>query len=411
VVFLPETAPGDRVRAELETERRGLRRGRVLEILESGPGRREPPCPEAGDCGGCGWQHLSEEAQAEAIGALVDNALRRTGGFDLAGTELLPPRPASPPLAYRQRARFVLDLQASPPKLGFRRRRSHAVHAMASCPVLEPELDALRGALAGTLGELARLLPAVRQAELSLDLPAPGLATAALSIRDRVSRSALEACADWLAATAPGLAALECAGPAERIRRGPERVSWRREGRDLPASHVPGGFLQASRSGGELLVDRALAACGESLRGERLLELFSGSGNFTLPLAAAGAKVTAVEENPAAVAACRAALDEAGFDAELVAAPALRVLEGFVTERRRFDLVLLDPPRTGAKEEVRRLAALRPKRIVSVSCDAATFARDARLLRDCGYRLSSVEPLMLFPQTPHFEIVGLLEPS
>jgi len=408
VVFLPDTAPGDRVLAELEPERRGLRRGRVVELLESGPGRREPPCPEAGSCGGCTWQHLTEDAQAEAIREMLRDSLRRTGGFEVAKIDVPETSEAVPALAYRRRARFVIDFLASPPRLGFRRRRSHAVQAVASCPVLEPALDDLRGRIVDQLPELARVHPGLRQAELSIDLPAPGLATAVLSVRDRVSRATLESAADMLLAAAPELKAVEATCPSGRLRRGAERVAWLREDSGLPARHAPGGFLQASRAGNDLLVARALAACGGSLKGQRVLELFSGSGNFTLPLAAAGAQVTAVEENASAVAACREALDEAGLDAELVAGQAKRVIEGFVLEGRSFDLVLLDPPRTGAKEEVRRLAALQPQRIVSVSCDAATFARDARFLREAGYELVRAEPLMLFPQTSHFEIVGTL---
>ena len=414
IVFVEGAAPGDLVLAELEAPRRGFQRGRVLEVLESGPGRREPPCPEAGSCGGCGWQHLNEETQARAVRELLATALRRTGGFDPDEVEIPPTLTPVPPLGYRRRARFVLDLRAEPPRLGFRRRRSHAVHPVPTCPVLEPELDGLRAAVATRLQALADLLPSLRRAELGLDLTAPGQATASLSLPARVERGALRRAADALAAASPALAAIEVRDPEGAVLRGRARLAYRQgpaeEPERHPARHAPGGFLQASRSGNAALVERVLAAAGPALRpGARVLELFAGSGNFSLPLAAAGARLTAVEENAAALECCREALDEAGLDAELIAGDAAATVEGLVLEQGRWDLAVLDPPRTGAKDCARALGALGPARIVSVSCDAATFARDAALLREAGYRLRRAEALLLFPQTPHFEIVGLLE--
>lgn len=412
VVFVEGAAPGELVLAELDPARRGFRRARILEVLEPSPGRREPPCPEAGRCGGCGWQHLDEEAQARALEDVLRQALRRTGGFAEGDVEVEPARGAGEPLGYRRRARFLLDLAASPPRLGFRRRRSHAVHAVPACPVLEPELDDLREALAGTAPELARLLPGLRRAELGLDRVAAGRATACLVLPERVPAAAREAAAETLAGASPELAAVEVRDPAGIARIGPARLPYRRgpagEPERWPARHAPGGFLQASRAGNALLVERVLAACSPR-PGLGVLELFAGSGNFTLPLAAAGASVTAVEESAPALECCREALDEAGLDAELVAGDAAAVVAGLAAEGRRFDLVLLDPPRTGAKDCARALASLEPARIVSVSCDAATFARDAALLREAGYELRSAEPLVLFPQTPHLEIVGRLE--
>jgi 23S rRNA (uracil1939-C5)-methyltransferase len=413
IVFVEGAAPGDLLRVEIGAPHRRLARGRVLEILEPGPDRREPPCPESGRCGGCGWQHLSDAAQAREVRSLLRTALRRTGGILPESVEVPPTLVPGTPLGYRRRARFLLDLAASPPRIGFRRRRSHDVLAMAACPVLEPELDELRARLAEALPRLAEALPDTRRAELQLDLPSPGRATARLSVREAVSHRALEAAATVIEAADTRLVAVRVASPGRSTGRG-ERVVRHRRGPEgapsaFPAAHPPGAFLQASRAGEEALVSHVLASAAPSLKpGARVLELHAGSGTFTLPLAHSGARVTAVEEEADALEAARQALDDAALEAELVHGDAARAVEGLLAEGRRFDLCVLDPPRTGAKEVARRLPETGAERVVSISCDAATFARDAALLVAGGYRLERAQALLLFPQTPHFEIVGLL---
>ena len=160
-------------------------------------------------------------------------------------------------------------------------------------------------------------------------------------------------------------------------------------------------FAQANRAATPLLIRAALEALGEAAGG-RVLELFCGSGTFTLPLLARGAEVVGVEAAAASLALLRKSAGEAGLDARLrlIAGDAGRAAEG------AFDAVLLDPPRTGAAQAIPALAALRPARIVYLSCDAPTFARDARALCKSGYRIDGVVPFDLFPQTAHLELVA-----
>jgi 23S rRNA (uracil1939-C5)-methyltransferase len=165
----------------------------------------------------------------------------------------------------------------------------------------------------------------------------------------------------------------------------------------------PDTFAQANRAAVPLLqaeVLRALAGASS------VLELFAGSGTLTLPLLG-GRKLTAVEAEGPSLALLRRSADEAGLAVKLVAGDAARVARAF---SESVDAVLLDPPRTGAADAVRAIAAVKPPRVVYVSCDAPTLARDGRLLAAAGYRLARAVPLDLFPQTAHFEVVATFEP-
>jgi 23S rRNA (uracil1939-C5)-methyltransferase len=162
----------------------------------------------------------------------------------------------------------------------------------------------------------------------------------------------------------------------------------------------PDTFAQANRGMVPLLQREVADALGEA---PRLLELFCGSGTLTLPLLGPGRQVTAVESAGASLALLRRSADEAGLSVKLVAGDAAKVAASFTDP---VDAVLLDPPRTGAAEAVRAVAARRPPRIVYVSCDAPTLARDGKLLWQAGYRLVKAVPLDLFPQTAHFEVVA-----
>jgi len=165
----------------------------------------------------------------------------------------------------------------------------------------------------------------------------------------------------------------------------------------------PDTFAQANRAMVPLLQREAAQAVGDS---PRVLELFCGSGTLTLPLLGPGRQMTAVESAGPALALLRKSADEAGLAVKLIAGDAAEVARSYGDQ---VDAVLLDPPRTGAAEVVRSLAGLRPPRIVYVSCDAPTLARDGKLLAQSGYRLLRAVPLDLFPQTAHFEVVATFE--
>jgi 23S rRNA (uracil1939-C5)-methyltransferase len=402
VVFVPYTAPGDRVRVRIEKRRSRFARARVVELLEPGPSRVEPRCAAFGCCGGCAWQHLDYPAQVEAKRRILADALTRIGGVAL---DEAPPFTASPrPYGYRLRARLLVEGG----RVGYRRRASHALCAVGACPVLLPELEA-------RLAELAARPPA-RGGEWELGCAGGEVRVTALGRKS--ARSEPQASGGRTSKSARSEPQAS-GGRTSKSARSEPQASGGRAG--LPAREEPlqlevagerlcfspGVFAQANALLLEPLLRAVLQAVGG---GEQLVELFAGSGLFTLPLARRFLRVVAVEADPAAARDLRANLAAAGLSG-------VRVLRRRVEEAGRElaglspEAVLLDPPRAGlAAGGIALLARLAPRRVVYLSCDPATLARDVAALRPHGYQLLRVEGFDLFPQTPHVEALAVLSP-
>jgi 23S rRNA (uracil1939-C5)-methyltransferase len=390
-VFLPFTVPGDRVRARLGARRGGGREGRVVEWLDAGNGRVEPPCAHFGRCGGCAIQHLAQASyRAVKLGAL-NIALQRVG----IDPGLVQPMRIVPP--ERRRARLGMMRPGdprSPVLVGFRERFRHDLVDLAECPVLEP----------GLLG----LVPELRLVACDL-MPPGGTAEVTLTRTDSGLDMLLEV------AEPPGLGALEAlAGLAERCDLA--RIVWRASIEEMlvverrpvrvllsgvAVPFPPGAFLQASEAAETILVEEVLAAI-EPLR--PVLDLYAGLGTFTFALAAGG-PVHAVEGDERAVTAlARVAARQRGITVErrdLTRDPlppeALSIYAG----------AIFDPPRTGAARQAAALAASALATVIAVSCNPATFARDAARLIDGGFRLERVVPVDQFVWTPHLELAAL----
>jgi 23S rRNA (uracil1939-C5)-methyltransferase len=359
VVFVPFSAPGDRVLARVELDRGRFVRARLERLLRASPQRVDPVCAVFGSCGGCAWQHVRYEAQLEAKRAILREALARVGG--LAVPEPIPFTPSPSPWAYRSRARVLVRKG----RVGFRRRRSHALCQTDRCPVLAPSLEQ-------ALGALARQSP-TPDGEWELAAGSEGAAQAsALPVAEGEA------------------AAIELGVGKRRL-----RVS-------------AGVFAQANG----LLVETLAAAVESAGGGGALaLELYAGAGLFTLGLAERFGRVLAVESDPRAARDLRHNLRSAGLgNVVVLAEPAERALGRSEIRQAAPDLVLVDPPRTGLGDGLAAaLAALRAARFAYLSCDPATLARDAAMLVERGYVLASLQGFDLFPQTPHVEALALLE--
>jgi len=355
-VFVPFTAPGDLVRVELGSRRKSWGRGVVRDLLEPGPGRTDPLCPVFGQCGGCTWQHLAYEAQLDAKRSILREAFERIArvplpdAFDFLG--------CPEPYGYRSRARVVAERG----RVGFRRRRSHAVCATRRCPILVPELDA-------ALAELAEQPPSpTGEWELSAGSDGTTQVTA-LPVRASAGQVTVAV--------------------------GEERLT------------ISGGsFVQANALLRERLAEWVLAAAAPEVAGRgSCLELHCGAGFFTLGLARQFERVLAIESNPHAVADLEDNLAAAGIaNVEIVAEPVETAVELEPVSSFGADVVVLDPPRVGLEPEVcDALATSDVRRIVYVSCDPATLARDVGLFVDRDWALTSIAGFDLFPQTPHLE--------
>jgi 23S rRNA (uracil1939-C5)-methyltransferase len=403
-VFVPFTSPGDRVEVEVP-EGDAPARGALMRVLDPGKARIEPPCPHFGVCGGCEWLHLAYSAQLEAKSRTLAEALRRIGRIDPRSLPMRPIVPSPRPLQYRSRAKFHHDRSGE--CLVFFQRRSHRSVLLRECHLLEPELENLRRALGPVLARTG-LAPREVTIEWSDHL---GRGSIWMQFSERWA--ATERRAEALLQAVPGLqgAILSADGTAPILVGDPilrlQRVPGD-PGAGLARSR-PDVFQQANRSANALLVEVALELLLP--RGADVLELYCGTGNFTAAISARARSVWAVEAQGPALELARA--DLSGGKVRFFAGDSLSLARAFAREvgegARRFGAVLLDPPREGAKGIGPVLRDLGLPRVVYVSCDPATMARDLRACLEVGYRLSAVQPVDMFPQTHHVEGVALLE--
>jgi 23S rRNA (uracil1939-C5)-methyltransferase len=381
-VFVPFALPGERVRLMPSGHR-----ARLDAVLQRAPERTEPPCPHFSTCGGCALQHASDRLLAEWKRDLVRRALASRGieGVGIRPTSTSPP-------ASRRRATFGARRTRKGALVGFHAAASDEIVAVTTCPVSDPALVAALPALAeiaeigGSRKGTLRLT--VTASERGLDIAVEG---------GKPIEGPMYGQLVAVAATR-GLARLSWDGEPLVTRRQPIH----RFGRAWVAP-PPGGFLQATREGEAALVAAMREAVGTAAR---VVDLFAGSGTFALPLAE-GAEVLAADADAQALAA---------LDAGWRGAEGLRRV---VTERRdllhrpllarhlaAFDAVVFDPPRAGARAQVEQLALSSVPRVGAVSCNPATFARDARALIDGGYRLDWVLPVDQFRWSPHVELAA-----
>jgi 23S rRNA (uracil1939-C5)-methyltransferase len=410
-VFVPFTAPGDLVEVDAPAGE-GIAHGALVAVESPGLARVDPPCRHFGpgpastgdkECGGCEWLHVAYATQLAAKERTLVEALRRIGKLDPGAFSLRPIVPSPAPLRYRSRAKFHHDRASG--RLVFFRRRSHEPVRLAECHLLEPGLDALREAVGPAVA--AARLPA---REVALEWSSEeGRGTALVRVPEVTA--ALRERAGALLAAVPALAGglLQGeAGPAVPF--GEPVLRHRRDPADPAAGLArsrPDVFQQANRGANVRLVDTALGLLGAD--GLDVLELFCGSGNFTGPLSRRARSVWAVEFQGPALELARA--DLGGGNVRFFAGDALKLALAFGREpggRGRFGAALLDPPREGARGIGPALRDLDVPRVVYVSCDPATFARDLRACGDAGYRVDTVVPVDMFPQTHHVEGVALL---
>jgi 23S rRNA (uracil1939-C5)-methyltransferase len=364
----------------------------VQAVHTPGPARVLPGCPAFPVCGGCQWQHVAPPAQRDAKAAVVAEQLARLAG--MPGVEILPTLAAPRDWGYRARITLVVEGR----RAGYHRARSHALVEIDACPIADDAVSA-------HLGAARKLVATVRVAlaRVAIVTAPGGVVLVATALRAPGPPDL--AAAETLLARHGSVRGAIVRGAGVRLVAGDPHVTVVLEaGLDL---EVPADvFTQVNPEANRLLVATVLGFA--AMRPEAcVLDLYCGAGNFSLPLARRGLRVLGVERDPIAVDAARAnavrlGLTHAAFRTAAVASALADVRPGTV------DTVVLDPPRAGAAEALPALATLRAPRILYVSCDPATLARDVRVLAAAGYRLERVQPVDLFPQTYHVESVAEL---
>ncbi len=399
-LYVPLTVPGDRVRVRV-VERRGDGWAAALEeVLDPGPDRATPPCPHFGRCGGCALQHLADDAYADWKQGLVTTALARVG---------ITAAPVSPlvriPPGARRRCTLAMRVAAESACVGFVVRRGEEIVDLSVCPILEPQIvalvPALRHLMMTVLPRGARGDITVTRLDLGLDvvLSVLGARQSALSLEQRERLAAF--------AATTGLVRLSWqpypdVPPEPLIELHPTTVRFG----SVAVKVAPGGFLQATAAGTAALVAAAL----EALDGVSFVaDLFAGAGTFALPLAETGASIHAVDADRDAITALRAAADRNELNRLTTAVRDLTLNPLSAEELQEYNGVLFDPPRAGAQAQACELARSPVGTVVAVSCNPATFARDARILAEGGYTLVAVTPVDQFLWSQHLELVAVFQ--
>lgn len=375
VVFVRHALPGERVRIRVTEQNKRFLRADAVEVLDAAPGRVPAPCRWAGVCGGCDFQHASAVTQRELLTAVVREQLERLAGLAWEGeVEAVVPEDAG----WRTRVTWAVDATG---RAGLRRHRSHEVVPVDRCLIAHPDLPVVTDqawddrsveAIVSSTGE--RVL--VTDASISDDM------------ETRVD----------------GVVARD-----GTVRAGSGRLTERVRARDFGVTGS--GFWQVHPAAATTLVDAVLV--GADVRpGDRVADLYAGVGLFTAFLATeAGTtgSVVWVEADRGAAADARQNL----VDLSTVEIVPLRTEQALRTGAlgERADVVVLDPPRTGAKQAVPGIAALGARTIVYVACDPAALARDLATFAEHGYAMQSLRAFALFPMTHHVECIAVLAPA
>lgn len=394
VILVPLTAPGDEAAVRIVEEKKNYLLGELSRLVRPSPLRQDPPCPYFGACGGCPWQHIRYEAQLAAKEKSVEDALRRIGR--LGGFELRPILSSGQEYRYRRRIR----LQAEHGRLGFHRAFSHELVEIDSCLISGARAERR---IADARDWIGRLKTPIRYLEIVEADEGKAVVLAAHTAGQFAPAD--DAQSSRFLAGHKKLAGLIISGRGWRRAWGQEKILLR-SADGLKMEVDADVFTQVNPEANQALV-RELLEWGEFHDRDRVLELYCGAGNYTLPVARRSREVTAVEGDPRSVENGRSnsrlnKIENIRWLLSDVPGAARRLGQ----KGEKFSRIILNPPRSGAKGLEKDLALLGAEKILYVSCNPATLARDLAALTARGYKLHRVQPFDLFPQTYHVEVLA-----
>jgi 23S rRNA (uracil1939-C5)-methyltransferase len=386
-VMVPGAVTGDLLNVEIVSQRRDYAVAKIREIVKASGERRAAPCPYLPLCGGCDWQHIDYRAQVRFKGEVVARELRHALGAEIDPVGLVEAAPAE--FGYRSRIRLRVGPKGA---LGFYEAGSNTIVPIDSCMVAEAGIR-MPLHLARSLGQRVEEIEVVRDGARQVQVA--HLKRPATEEDLRRARNVLEADGE--------IAGIVLRAGTHRATVGDATISIELE--DGLSLEVDADlFSQVNRAQNKKLVASVMemaAICGSPA----LLDLFCGAGNFSIPASRRGARVTGVDADAAAIAAAsRNAARLKCRDAQFVAMKASATAEFLRRARYRPEVIILDPPRTGALDLMEPIIKLRAPRVIYVSCDVTTLARDLRVLGDAGYKINRVRGFDFFPNTHHVEI-------
>src|SRR3990172_655284 len=397
VVFVPYSAPGDNIKVRVTKDTKGFAEGDIVEFISASPLRKEPPCPLHSICGGCQWLHMPYNEQLKAKEEIFKDTLRRIGKID--PSIVLTAQPSPMEFNYRSRVQFkVLDN-----KIGFYKRESHELVEISECPLAHPLINRI-------LKGLRDIWPPSPSSIVRVDInvsPSNGNGIVSIYLSQR-SDLDFNSFFRRLTNSVPEITGLIVhTGKEEKISGSSYLFSQEGEFR-FRASE--GSFSQVNYQQNLKMKDYILSLAG--LKGdETILELYSGGGNFTIPIAGQAGKVIGIEVDKSSVSdASENARINNIKNATFIQATSEKGLKeicrGGGTPPLHIDLVLIDPPRDGcSKEVIEGIVSIKPKKIIYVSCNPSTLARALGRFQTMGYAARSSRPFDMFPQTYHIESV------
>lgn len=410
VCFVPFSCPGDELSLRITADKKSYCTASIAGIITPSPSRTVPECSIFGVCGGCSWQHISYPVQLQQKRQILAETLWR--GARVPADLIDDVVPASNQYGYRNRLQFKVSARNGKLRIGFYRQGSHQVEdAAGGCPVAAPVINQVLNCCRDVL----RSYPDAQSvSQLSIDAGDSGVVvvirqSGAVTSKNRayfIDRSG-----DFGPCT--GLYIKTDNHPECQKLWGSDLISYRMNRADsgqipLELAYPPGGFAQVHQLQNISMLS-VIRQLGAFTAVEKLLDLYCGNGNFSLPLAAEVASVLGIEGNAGSIRAAENNRElnnvaNARFICDDVSAGVLRLAD----EGMKFDTVLLDPPRSGAGDAISGIVCLQPNKIIYVSCDPSTLARDCGLLTGCGYTVVKTVPIDMFPQTYHLESVTLL---
>ncbi len=402
VVFVPFTAPGEKVQVEVVRERKDYIEAVLKNIERNSPLRVKPFCDLFGKCGGCQYQHLPYPEQLKLKEETLKDTLHRLirkGTF-----EVLTVIPSPHDRRYRIRAQLKVGMSAGRAVLGFYAWRTHRVVEVQECPLLHPLVNGILEGLRNWMGERSKV--PIKGVEIQVS-PDEGKGVVSLRIEASCRPKMLEEIGQRIS------------GVKGMIVKGKQKISWGEwtlfydwpELLGKKRLHIQTSgesFFQVNPYQNWNLMRKVVEWAGLTGQ-ERVLDLFCGSGNLTLPLAQQAWKVWGIDQDPQAIEhAAENARKNNLPNCQFIAASAEEGIKLVLREIDSVDVVVLDPPRPGARGTLDLLASLRPPKILYVSCEQPTLARDLTRLIDLGYNVKRIQPLDMFPQTYHIEVIGEL---
>ncbi|MFQ5353562.1 MAG: class I SAM-dependent RNA methyltransferase [Thermodesulfobacteriota bacterium] len=408
VVFVPFTAPGDVIEAEVTKEKKRYSEARLRKILTPSPIRDEPLCPVYSRCGGCDLQHIRYSEQVLWKERIFSETLKRIGGLILPPLD--PPVPSESTFHYRSKVRF----HVKGGRWGFFRKGTVEVVDISGCPIADPLINSAFTRIRSLIARDAAMKSLegyISSVEIGVS-PQDERVVASITLRrplQGIQWASLLSAVDLLKGLEAGVAS--SGGRGRVLYKGGDRELLYKT-RGLTMSAPLGSFAQINRAQNERLIERVLDYA--SLKGdEKIIELFCGAGNLTFHLAPFSARLQALDSDEEAIRRAgqwALAANGAISGLEFVAMESARWLEENLKklETSGVNMVVLDPPREGDSEAIELLSRLRPSSVIYVSCSPPTMARDLKILAEAGYIVKRASIVDMFPQTGHIEGVALL---